>query len=135
MLRNSPMSHAARLRAQTHRLGERTAVAMSGATNVITTRMVETVLVNRLVIVTHMAHSRGHHWAIRPRQHDVCSCAEMHDACWDYVACIHSGVHMPLARKLAVRVSACNCHEAPERPETVASQPPKNAPEGRNLHR
>ena len=46
-------------------------------TVVITTRMIETV--NRLVIVTHMAH--GHHWAIRSRQLDVCSRANKHAAC------------------------------------------------------
>ena len=45
-------------------------------TVVITTRMTETV--NRLVIVTRMAH--GHHWVIRSRQLDVCSRANKHAA-------------------------------------------------------
>ena len=38
---------------------------------------------------------------------------------------------MPPARKRAVPA----CCEAAERPETVASQAPKKAPGGRNLHR
>ena len=67
---------------------------------VITTRMIETV--NRLVVVMHMAHI--HHWAIRPRQLDVCSRASKLKgaACYIFVPCIHSGVHMPPARKRAV---------------------------------
>ena len=50
------------------------ATAHCSFTAVITTRMIGTV--NRLVIVTHVAH--GRHWAIRPRQLDVCSRASKH---------------------------------------------------------
>ena len=35
MLRNTPTSPAARLRAQTRRLGERTAIAVSGAASAV----------------------------------------------------------------------------------------------------
>jgi len=93
--------------------------------------MVETVY--RLVIVTHMAH--GHHWAIRPRQLDVCSRANKHAARCNFVPYIRSGVHMPRTRNRAVSAS----YEAAEWPKTVASQPasqqPKKALGGRSLHR
>ena len=79
--------------------------------------MTETVI--RLAVVTHLAH--GHHWAIRPRQLDVCSRAIKHvrAARWNFVPCIRSGVHVPPTRKGAVSAS----YEAAERPKTVASQP------------
>ena len=85
---------------------------------VITTRMIETV--NRLVIVTHMAH--GHHWAIRPRQLDVCSRANKHAARCNFVPYIRSGVHMPRTRNRDVSDS----YEAAAWPKTVASQPASN---------
>ena len=103
---------------------QRSMIATTGRsfTVVITTSMIETV--NRLVIVTRMAH--GHHWAIRlPFGHVNSACVLaptstlLAESLFHLPAVECTCYSLPPARKRDVSA----CYEAAERPETVASQP------------